>query len=470
MRIFMTSTPEELSPHRSAAVEVAQELGVQVVHPAHAGGVSARAQQVAGADLVLALVGHRRGHTPPPELGGDGFHPWPFWETRAAFERGVPVKAVMAAEEWHPELQENDAKARSLMRDFRGELSRLATFFDSDAMEEFRDLVRDELLAAQQAVVEAAPCEVLKLRRWPSPSFPPRPYPVLLPYTHPDLMAGRERELAELQGLLARPVPILGLHAVSGAGKSSLLAGGLVPGLRAAGRPVAFDRHPGEPGIAHRLLADLLADGAEYDSENPRLFTDRLRDVCLLAKAPPVLVLDQFEDLLRDDDKSAGARRTVGALLASAVQRQPGLDGPVCRFLLAYRREFHGQVFQWLRDVSRDATGWGDLPHDLSDPDRFQAWTLPPLGAPAPGTERHIEAASDIFLAAIEKPLALTSAGGEPVYLWRFAVGAAARLARIFGEARVARRGAPLAPELQVVLAHLLTRSRGQGEIGRAHV
>ncbi len=85
-----------------------------------------------------------------------------------------------------------------------------------------------------------------------------RPYPLLLPYTHPDLMAGRERELEELRRLLTRPVPIVGLYGPSGCGKSSLLAGALIPTLRGEGRPVAFDRHPTEAGIAGRLLGDLL--------------------------------------------------------------------------------------------------------------------------------------------------------------------------------------------------------------------
>ena len=43
-----------------------------------------------------------------------------------------------------------------------------------------------------------------------------------------------------------------------------------------------------------------------------------------------------------------------------------------------------------------------------------------------------------------------------PRYPWRFAGDGAERLARAFGEARVRQPSAPLAPELQVVLAHLV--------------
>ena len=46
------------------------------------------------------------------------------------------------------------------------------------------------------------------------------------------------------------------------------------------------------------------------------------------------------------------ARTIVGRLLAASVQRLPGLAEPPCRWLLAYRQEFHGEVAAWLQ-VSR---------------------------------------------------------------------------------------------------------------------
>ncbi len=229
----------------------------------------------------------------------------------------------------------------------------------------------------------------------------------------------------ELRQLLAQPVPILGLHAPSGTGKSSFLYAGLVQGLRAEGRPVAFDRHPCEPGIVRRLLGDLLDDDrAEVADDDPHAFVDRLGDVLRLAEKPAVLVLDQFEDLLRFDD-AVGARAVLGMLLAASVQRQPGLSDPPCRWLLAYRQEFHGKVFQWLSDVLRDGRAASavavSLPHDLSGCERFHAWPLLPLGTPAPGTDDRVTAAARVFQEAIERPLKLTSGDGEPLYPWRFA-------------------------------------------------
>ncbi len=341
------------------------------------------------------------------------------------------------------------------------------------------------------------------LRAWPPPEIPEHPYPVLLPYSHPDFMAGRDGEVARLRRLLLMPVPILGLSAPSGVGKSSLLLGSLVPALRAEGVPVAVVRHPAEPGVASRLLGDLL-DGAEaaadrdpVGSADPAGFADRLAEVERLAGAAPVLVLDQFEDALRAD--AAGARSALGVLMAASTVRRPGLATPPCRWLLAYRQELYGRLDLWLGDVLADARAAGvggleALPHDLSGVERFHAMTLAPLATPPPAAGDPLEQATRVFSAAIEKPLARGGLGeiptappfdkrssaslredgglgddtvpsGGPRGEITFPPGHARRLARAFAEARLARPDAPLAPELQVVLAHLLAVAGDGGRI-----
>ncbi len=388
-----------------------------------------------------------------------------------------------------------------------------------------------------QAAAEEAPS--IRLRRWPPVELPERPYPVLLPYTHPALLAGREREIAKLRRLLAEPVLILGLCAPSGTGKSSLLLGGLVPALREEGRPVAVVRHPHEQGVADRLFGDLIEDdtvlggwceiqpharardfspdqGAKpqtywsisrisqhrdggkdplaarpefhtrlLGAEAPpwRDFVDRLSEVERLAGEAPILVLDQFEDVLSPE--ASEARATLGVLLAATALRRPGIEAPTCRWLLAYRQELHGEVLAWLRDVLHDAHSASvakieNLPYDLSTVDRFHSMPLPPLATPSPGANAHADA-TRVFQAAIEKPLAVTavtaasgaprSPGGGPTkphspeggptkhYPWRIAADGAERLAKAFAEARLDRPEAPLTPELQVVLAYLLARA-----------
>ncbi len=306
------------------------------------------------------------------------------------------------------------------------------------------------------------------LKTWAPPELPEQPYPVLLPYTHPDLMAGREEEIENLRVHLQMPVPIFGLGAPSGTGKSSLLLGGLIQTIRSQGHPVALVRHPQEPGIAGRLLGDLL-DGIEDGivDNDWRGFVERLVDAERLAGKAPLLVLDQFGDVLRDEASEARAR--LGVLLAATAERRAGIDTPLCRWLLVYRSEFHGEVLVWLRDVLLDAetadpeNGIAALPHDLSGSERFQSLSLKPFATPPPGDA--LAEATRIFQAAVEKPLDVLAPDGAPRYRWRFVPGHAERLARAFAEARLARPEAPLVPELQVILAHLLARSAPDGRL-----
>ncbi len=489
-RLFIASASEDLEPYRAAAREVARELGFEPVAAPTDGAVEACGRLVESCEGLLAIVGWRRGAVPGPEQGGDGLRSWTQWQVSCAFRHARPVLVAMAGDRWSEELSERKPESRSLMRDFRGELERLAVVFgpeetgdgEGPSLPGFRAQLTGELKRyLRGARASSAPrpgAGDLGLRAWPSPELPERPYPVLLPYAHPDLLGGRSGELAELRQQLHQPVPIVGLYAPSGTGKSSLLTGGLVPALRAEGLPVACDRHPDEPGLARRLLGDLLTapgDGwLEVDDADYRAFVDRLLVARRLGGAP-VLAVDQFEDVLRRADRRH-ARAVIGVLLAASLQRQPGLDGPLCRWLLAYRQEFHGEVFGWLADALREARGEGlarveSLPHDLSGPERFCAWPLPPLGmfrSSSPGSTDPLETAAPAFLEAIEKPLALRSEDGSPRYPWRFVPGGAARLAAAFGAARLARPDAALVPELQVVLAQLLEEAGEPAGDGKA--
>ena len=136
-----------------------------------------------------------------------------------------------------------------------------------------------------------------RLRSFEAPPLPSRPYPVLLPYTHPQLMAGRDRELEDLKRTLAGSAGVVGLHAASGTGKSSLLAGGLVPSLRAE-RQSVLAQEP--PLVAELEQLEPAIASHQADRDTARADLERLAQ-------------EDADDQVRTDEKlaAAAARRQV---------------------------------------------------------------------------------------------------------------------------------------------------------------
>ena len=476
MRVFISSTSEDLEAYRAAARDVVSHLGWQPVRmedfgtDGSAGVVEACAKKVADADLVLAILGWRRGGVPPAERGGDGESSFTKLELDAAFAADKPVLVLMADDMWPGKLWEEDRDALTWVRTFRRELDRPAVFFEWEGPEAplpvFASKVREELLRHRRPDPPPRGSDV-RLRGRRRLELPEEPYPVLLPYDHPRLFAGRRREIDELRKLLRGPVPILLLHAPSGAGKSSLLRAGLAPALDQEGVPVALDRYPAEAGLGRRLIRDLLVCDDWPDGLPPLEETDAdvvalFGEARLLAGKAPVLLVDQFEDVFRRPRHRAG----VGMLLAASIRHQPAIGDPALRWVLAYRQEFHGEVRAWLTDVLSDARragvrGLDHLPHDLSGIERCRDWPLPTLGTRPGGDPADAVAA---FRNAIEAPLGITDEGGQPRYALRFADDGPERLAAAFAESRARRPEAPLVPELQVVLAELRRRA-GDGPV-----
>ena len=223
--------------------------------------------------------------------------------------------------------------------------------------------------------------------------------------------------------------------------------------------------HSTRPVFGRRLLGDLLFDPDPPGEEEPARFVRRLEEVHELSGRAPVLVLDQFEEVLRPAQTHMRAR--MGMLLAATTVRRA--DGsPPCRWILAVRKESYGAVMAWLRDVLFEARkedfDLNGLPHDVSGPERLQSMALPPLATVRAG-ERGLETASRVFEDAITRPLKLRKDDGNAAYPWRFAPGGAERLAHSFARTRLQHPSMPLGPELQVVLAHLLDQTEDDEEI-----
>ncbi|MCB9528935.1 MAG: ATP-binding protein [Myxococcales bacterium] len=293
------------------------------------------------------------------------------------------------------------------------------------------------------------------------PQPPPTPYPpVLGAYRDPRLFAGREAEVAELARVIEQ-VPVTCVFATSGAGKSSLLRAGLLAKLYDARVPAALCDRPCEGSAPGLLVAGLLEPPPPVAT--PQRFAAALAIVWHHMRRPAVLVIDQFEELFEGPHASA-ARARLGPYLAAAMAPAP--DGrELCRWVLAYRHEFHGVVEQWLGDVLADARADAraaekpevdTLPFDLIGHGRQREWPLRVFGAPPRGG-RVGEGAYEAFHAAITAPLAHRCGGRS----YSIDPDDAARLARAFADARAAQPDRPLVPELQVVLGRLVDEADG---------
>ncbi len=479
LTIVISSTAYDLPDHRREVMDACLELRHQPRMMEHLGAADADAIEeslalVDAADVYVGIFAHRYGFVPPgckrsiTEM-----------EYRRAKDKGVP-RLIFFMHKDHPikasdvEVGEDAAKLAHLKEEIGVE--RVAAFFESP------DDLRAEVLKALIHQVERrrtakerppAPEPEVRLRGWPDLELPQAPYPLLLPYSHPRLFAGRERELDQLRKLLRGEVPIVLLHAVSGAGKSSLLRAGLAPAHDQEGIPVSLDDRPAEAGLGRRLIAGLLSSADRPAQEGPTIEDDEtgafaayLRQARQLAAGrPPLLIVDQFEELFQHPEH----RGIAGLLLAASLRHQPSVGPPPVRWVLAYRQEFHGDVRTWLGDVLADTrraghSGLDGLPHDLSGIRRSRDWALRPFATPRPGEPADAEAA---FRATIEAPLGVLDDDGRPRYALRFAAGGTERLAAAFAESRSEHPEAPLVPELQVVLAKLLRDgSGGQVEVG----
>jgi len=115
MRVFISSTSEDLEAYRAAARDVVLHLGWQPVMMEYfgtdgsAGVVEVCAKKVADADVMLAILGWRRGGVPGTERGGDGESSFTKLELDAALDADKPVLVLMADDMWPGKLWEAPA-------------------------------------------------------------------------------------------------------------------------------------------------------------------------------------------------------------------------------------------------------------------------------------------------------------------------------------------------------------------------
>jgi integrase len=481
MKVFISSTSEDLKPFRLAAADVVRDAQWQPIGMEHFPADPRPIIQLChdildGCELVLLLQAWRYGWVPTVEKGGDGEASITALEIAAAEALPRPVLAFLADDNWPGRLWDDDATACARAKNFRGGLNRNAKFFhweNDPKLPAFRALLSQELAnyrnrgAVSQPQPPAIPAVTLRVVPADT-SLPSEPYPLLDPYKHPRTFAGRDAEVTALAELVGHSALVLCVHAASGAGKSSLLLAGLAPHLRADGYIVSIDRAPGDPRLGQRLLRDILEPSeavalGDDDVDLPATFARRVAQAHVLSGKPIVFVLDQIDDVLRNAERRDQALARIGPLMAATAERLPGVQAFPCKWVLCYRHEFHGEVRAWLEDVlaqarTLDRKGLESLPFDLSDTQKSHDWVLPVMGKPRPG-ERALDASKFAFLRAIVQPLEQAE-NGRPCYRYRMPSDGADRLATVFAQARQKQPDAPLVPELQVLLGHLLQQAR----------
>lgn len=493
MRVFISSTSEDLVQYRAVVIDAVQHTGWQAIGMESFGTdtrptVDACIGRVLECDLFVLILAFRYGWIPKPEEGGDGASSITRLEYDAAVKARKPIRILMANDDWPGRLWDSDSDLRGAILDFRRTVNRPAVFFPfeefnpaaTERMPRFRTTIRQELLRHKETLLDGghekkpvstrpASERVIRAPDY-SVSLPERPYPLLSSYTHPDLLGGRDREINSLTRKLGGARPVVGVYAASGIGKSSLLRAGLMPRLAEEKRPCALISHPAEPLLGPRIVLQLFEDYEMGDKElSPTQFANEIIACRRAVGGPPVIIIDQFEDLFRIDASRAGLAR-LGPLISATVQLTPEVHGPLCYWVLSYRQEFHGEVSEWLSDALKEArrqniAGIESLPHALNGPDRFIGFSVPPLGAGDPG-EEETRAPEAAFLDSILRPLRLKFSDGKARYPWTMSDDSASRLAAAFGHARAAQPEAPLVPELQVVLARLLeTAERKDGAL-----
>src|SRR5690349_13700527 len=128
LRVFVSSTSEDLKDYRAVARLVILDQGWTPVMMEHFGAVAqpsleACRQRVTGCDLVLLIVGYRRGWVPSVDQGGNGRDSITALELACARENKTPVLALLAAPNWPGDLWEDDPQARAWIKTFRSELN-----------------------------------------------------------------------------------------------------------------------------------------------------------------------------------------------------------------------------------------------------------------------------------------------------------------------------------------------------------
>src|SRR5688572_24064565 len=125
MRVFISSTSEDLGNFRAAARDAVMSLDchpvmmMEYVHTSRTTTLPACREMIDGADIFLLIVAFRRGWVPTRVEGGDGESSITALEVEHALKARKPILVFMSAPSWPGNLWENDPLARNWVDAFR---------------------------------------------------------------------------------------------------------------------------------------------------------------------------------------------------------------------------------------------------------------------------------------------------------------------------------------------------------------
>lgn len=137
LRIFISSTTEDLREHRAVAVDAIQRMGhvavmLEFAEASDRSPLQRSQEMIASCDAFISVIAHRYGFI--PRADNPNQYSFVELELRYAWDLGMPTFIFMVNEStpWPPQFSDRDANAERL-RKFRKEVldRRVVGFFDS---------------------------------------------------------------------------------------------------------------------------------------------------------------------------------------------------------------------------------------------------------------------------------------------------------------------------------------------------
>jgi hypothetical protein len=168
LSVFVSSTSEDLHTYRSVAGQVILARGWYPIMNEYWGAMAnpvldACYEKIQSADLMVLIVAFRRGCVPTVEQGGNGVDSVTACEFEYARTHKIPVRVMMANDNWPGLRFEKDQAARDWVEKFRANIHQPAVFFgpeeevvgakETDQLPLFRAKVGEVLLSHLQELL-----------------------------------------------------------------------------------------------------------------------------------------------------------------------------------------------------------------------------------------------------------------------------------------------------------------------------